>query len=461
MSGHRVDGRDVVHAHIVDGDGPVATLVRDAGAIITAVDEHIVEVLGWRPDELIGLPSTTFIHPEDQPSAVTAWMAMLTETGSAQTWCGRYRAPDGSWRWIETVNENRLHDDPAVVRTTMRRVAIDRVNVEEELRARKQLLSRLSDALPVGLVQIDADRLVTFTNDRLHAIVGVGSAATLDALLAGIAADDRALLEGAVAAVLSDEPVDDVELRLERPVARTCLLSLRALTDADGRVNGAIGCLSDVTDRANLRRQLETRATIDPLTQCLNRGATLALLAVVLAQHDGMAPGTAVMFVDLDRFKDINDTHGHAAGDEVLQTAADRLRCATRTTDHIGRLGGDEFLVICPGVETLERSIEMGYRLIEALNQAQPAVGPINASIGVAWTARGRRRRRPRRPGRRRHVRLQACRYQPGHPARRGDRGPADPSRVRRGSASTPRPPSPASRRRRSAASSSGDDAPR
>ena len=370
-------------------DSPPVVLTRDAAAIITHVDEGIVDMLGWTPEQLVGLPSTSFIHPEDQPSAIAAWMEMVTEPGAVRVWRGRYRAADGSWRWVETVNENHLDDPEEVVRTSMTRVTVEQVGIEEELRARKQLLSRLSDALPVGLVQIDARRTITFTNDQLHAIVGAPPAATIDALLAGVVADDQPLLDAALTAVLADQSVDDVELRLEAPARRVCLLSLRALTDGDGNVSGAIGCISDVTDRVNLRRELEIRASIDRLTSCLNRAASIELLDITLARHDGNGPGTAVVYIDLDQFKPINDFLGHAVGDRLLVTAAERLRAAVRGVDRVGRLGGDEFLVICPGVESAARALEVGERLAGVLD-VEVDIGPdvvrLKASIGVAWT---------------------------------------------------------------------------
>ncbi len=78
-------------------------LTRNAGGIITYVGDRIIEMLGWTPEELVGLPSTKFIHPEDQPSAIAAWMEMITEPGSVGVWRGRYRAADGAWKWVETV----------------------------------------------------------------------------------------------------------------------------------------------------------------------------------------------------------------------------------------------------------------------------------------------------------------------------------------------------------------------
>ena len=370
-------------------DLPPVIFTRDAAAIITYVDESIVDMLGWTPEQLVGLPSTNFLHPEDQPSGIAAWMEMITEPGAVRVWRGRYRAADGSWRWVETVNENHLDDPEEVVRTSMTRVTVEQVGIEEELRARKQLLSRLSDALPVGLVQIDARRTITFTNDQLHAIVGAPPAATIDALLAGVVADDQPLLDAALTAVLADQSVDDVELRLEAPARRVCLLSLRALTDGDGNVSGAIGCISDVTDRVNLRRELEIRASIDRLTSCLNRAASIELLDITLARHDGNGPGTAVVYIDLDQFKPINDFLGHAVGDRLLVTAAERLRAAVRGVDRVGRLGGDEFLVICPGVESAARALEIGERLAGVLD-VEVDIGPdvvrLKASVGVAWT---------------------------------------------------------------------------
>jgi diguanylate cyclase (GGDEF)-like protein/PAS domain S-box-containing protein len=370
-------------------DSPVVTLTRDAGAIITYVDESIVDMLGWTADQLVGLPSTKFIHPEDRHSAIDAWMEMLTEPGSVRVWRGRYRASDGSWKWVETVNENRLNEPEAIVRSSMKRVSVEEVGVEEELRARTQLLSLLSDALPVGLVQIDSGRNVTFTNDRFHTIVGGPQAATIDALLSGVVPEDKPLLDAALAAVLADEPVDDIEFTLVVPIRRVCLLSLRTLTDIEGTVTGAIGCLSDMTDRANLRRELEIRASVDTLTSCLNRAATIELLTMTVAGHDGTGPGTAVVYIDLDHFKAVNDAHGHAAGDRLLVTAAGRLRATVRSVDKVGRVGGDELLVVCPNVESAAQALEIGQRLAVVLDGPVDlgcGIVDLKASVGVAWT---------------------------------------------------------------------------
>jgi diguanylate cyclase (GGDEF)-like protein/PAS domain S-box-containing protein len=373
-------------------------MARDGSGIITSIEPSIVELLGWLPEQMVGSPSTRFIHPEDQGLAVATWMAMITSPGTPHVWRGRYQDVHGAWIWVETSN---VLEDPekSSVSTSMRRATNEQAGVEEERRAREQFLSRLSDALPVGVFQFDATGRVTFTNDRLHKIVGMVPAATIDAQLSTVVAEDRPVLVAALAAVLADQPVDDVEIRLHPGPAeaaqpggeRACLLSLRPLTDSNGVVSGAVGCLSDETDRAQLRRQLEVKATVDELTSCLNRAATLELLRAVAAALDPAGTGNALVFLDLDEFKSVNDRFGHAAGDLLLVAAADRIRSAVRDRDRVGRVGGDEFLVICPRVQTADQAVMIAERISAAITttvDVGPDVVELRASIGVAWTDR-------------------------------------------------------------------------
>jgi diguanylate cyclase (GGDEF)-like protein/PAS domain S-box-containing protein len=378
-------------------DALTVGMTRDTAGVITSVDEGIVEMLGWRPEQMAGSPSTKFIHPQDQASAISTWMAMITSPGTTHVWRGRYQTVDGAWAWVETVN--RLEDaGEALVHTSMSRVTGEQASVEEALRAREQLLSRLSDALPVGVFQIDVRGYITFTNERLHMIAGHVPAATIEAQMSSVVAEDRAVLEEALAAVLADQLVDDIEIRFRIPVPdtpqggdaqRVCLLSLRALTDVAGVVTGAVGCLSDVTEHVQLRRELEVRASVDELTSCLNRAASVELLARVTAAPNAAGEGNALIFIDLDRFKSVNDRFGHAAGDRLLVAAADRLRGAVRDRDDIGRLGGDEFLVICPHVSSAAEAVTIAERIAESMTATVDigsATVELQASVGVSWS---------------------------------------------------------------------------
>jgi len=162
-------------------------------------------------------------------------------------------------------------------------------------------------------------------------------------------------------------------------------MSLRALLRPSGEVSGAITRVLDVTDSARARQELERRATFDTLTQCHNRSSVLATLERELAREDSSSTG--VVYVDLDEFKPVNDTLGHAAGDELLVLVAERLRHASRDSDVVGRLGGDEFLVVLRDIPGPEMAMRAADRISEALCGAfelSCATAELRASIGVA-----------------------------------------------------------------------------
>lgn len=379
-----------------DPPGVIVHMTRSALGVISSVDASCYDLLGWRPEQMVETSSTTFIHPDDQANAIAAWVMMIDSPDGAGLWRGRYQSAWGTWVWVETVNRYGGPDNP-IVTTSMTAVTSEQISMEERLYARGQLLSRLSDALPVGVFQVNLAGHVTFTNDRLHTIVGVGLRATIAEQLSAIVDEDRPPFEAALLTAFADRPVEDVELRLRLPAGdggsatdeeRVCLMGLRTLTDSTGVVSGAVGCLSDVTEAAQLRRELEVRASVDALTSCLNRAATLELVGRTVTAPGGRQ-GNAVVFIDLDRFKAVNDDLGHAAGDRLLVEVADRLRSTLRDGDHVGRFGGDEFLVICPGVDSAEQAKEIAERIVTVLTSTVDLGScpvQLRASVGVAWT---------------------------------------------------------------------------
>jgi diguanylate cyclase (GGDEF)-like protein len=167
---------------------------------------------------------------------------------------------------------------------------------------------------------------------------------------------------------------------------RVCAVSLVALGDREG-APGALLSLTDVTDSARAREELTARATYDVLTGCHNRASTMAVLE--RAVREGPA---AVVFVDLDRLKPVNDTLGHDAGDELLALTASRLATVLRREDIVGRIGGDEFLVVCRGLGSPDSALAMGHRVREALTAPAVIAGQpvdVSAGIGVAWAQPG------------------------------------------------------------------------
>ena len=382
--------------HPEDSPFLAVQMTRDATGVITSIDESITDLLGWRPEELLGSPSTTLIHPADQPGAVAVWVDMIKNPGATRTWRGRYKTAQGSWKWVETENRCRDGEIAPVVVSSMKAVGPEASSLEEQLQAREHLLTQLSDALPVGVFQVDLEGQVTLTNQNFHLIVGVALRETFAEQMATVYLDDWPNLESALAKAFAQESVDGVVVRVHVPTAaapplseeRVCLLSLRPLTDGTGVVSGAVGCLSDVTEQAALHQELELRASVDELTSCLNRATTIELLDRTTNASPEVR-GRAVIFVDLDGLKVVNDQFGHAAGDQLLVAAADHIRNVMRDGDFVGRIGGDEFLAICPRVVSATRAMEIAQRVSTALTTSID-IGDdsieLRASIGVVWT---------------------------------------------------------------------------
>jgi diguanylate cyclase (GGDEF)-like protein len=228
------------------------------------------------------------------------------------------------------------------------------------------------------------------SNARAGQILGRCDCHSLAELFAGVATDDLVALDEAWSRVLDQDADATVEVGVHHPRRHglRVRLTLRPLTD-DAGVTGAIACIDDITEPSRLRAQLEIRATYDALTGCLNRASVLAELEQALAEGRDEGTGTAAVFVDLDGFKSVNDTRGHAAGDALLQEIAQQLGAGARRGDVVGRVGGDEFLVVGRGVTSADQAVVIARRLADALAariDPQPGHSAV-ASIGVAWAA--------------------------------------------------------------------------
>ena len=146
--------------------------------------------------------------------------------------------------------------------------------------------------------------------------------------------------------------------------------------------------LHDITLRKQLEKEVAQLAFFDPLTQLANRRLFNDRLGQVLTRARRTQSAMALLFIDLDKFKPINDAHGHEVGDWVLQSVARRILACLRASDTAARVGGDEFLVLLPDIQTSNDAIALAEKLRQALEQ--PYVTPAglsmraSASIGIA-----------------------------------------------------------------------------
>ncbi|HEY2215991.1 MAG TPA: PAS domain S-box protein, partial [Solirubrobacteraceae bacterium] len=340
-----------------------ATLLEDEGAKVIECDEAFTQMFGYTPEELIGQSVLDQIHPDDQGRAVEGWLTTLS-TRRDQLTRLRRRRKDGSWVWVDTTLHNYLN------RGDRNYVLVELIDVSAEMAAQEalaeseELLRRLTDAMPIGLMQVDTERNAVYYNSQLLQILRAGGenheggeeapetsrsaqdpdgpSPSADSLLATLTHEGRAAYDTALDRVLDEGLDEDVEVDIvpRNGEWRRALLSVRALRPASGDTSGAIISVLDVTDSARAHAELQRRATFDALTGCYNRGSIIDMLQRELDRDDSSITG--VVYIDLNRFKPVNDRFGHAAGDELLALVAERLRALTRRGDGVGRLGGDE-----------------------------------------------------------------------------------------------------------------------
>lgn len=258
------------------------------------------------------------------------------------------------------------------------------------LRAANQRLSSHMDNSPLAVLEMDQALRLLHCSERAIQLMGWESASPPHGsyLFDVLRTTDQHLGQALERLQQGQEAQNRVEACLLRADGSQVHAEWfnSALTDAQGRVTSLMSLVQDVSDRVQVARHQEYVANHDALTGLYNRAAFHEQLgrALVAAQPGG---GVALLFIDLDGFKRVNDEQGHHAGDEVLRIVAQRLSAAVREGDTVARLGGDEFLVMLDRNLTPEEPQRIGRRIIEALNRPMAIEGHslrVGASIGVA-----------------------------------------------------------------------------
>jgi diguanylate cyclase (GGDEF)-like protein/PAS domain S-box-containing protein len=254
----------------------------------------------------------------------------------------------------------------------------------------------LLEALPDAIVVTDGERIV-FANAHLHALAGYEpgalEGAPLDLLVPDASREAHRRAVAAFHAAPSTRPMGAGRPTMCRHADGSTLpvdISLAALP-----MHGwIVAVVRDDRDRRNSEAELFHRATHDPLTGLANRAMLEDRLALAVERHrrhPRRGRRLVVLFVDLDRFKAVNDAHGHAAGDDVLVVAAETLRSAFRPGDTVARVGGDEFVVVCEELREDEIALvaDRVVRLVAEAVQATPwaRARQVTASVGVAYVA--------------------------------------------------------------------------
>jgi diguanylate cyclase (GGDEF)-like protein len=210
--------------------------------------------------------------------------------------------------------------------------------------------------------------------------------------IAFYAPESRPVIERAVLRAIEFGEPFDVELEIITAKGNHRWVSATGKVDLDNGIKKTIsGTFQDITERRQAQEKITQMAYHDALTGLPNRVLFSDRLGIALAQARRNQKNVAVTMLDLDNFKDINDTLGHDVGDLILKAAAERLSAALRKSDTVARFGGDEFVLILPDLNGIEAAIQVAQKIVDSFNKPfliDTHQLIVTTSIGIAVYAR-------------------------------------------------------------------------
>ncbi|MBD1810802.1 EAL domain-containing protein [Microcoleus vaginatus DQ-U2] len=361
-----------------------AIVIMDAGdsdisdPTIIYANEAFTQMTGYLSEEIIGKTPSCLRGPESDPTQVAKIRRTFSRREALRLELINYRK-DGSTYWVE-LNSVPIADTSGNVThwVSVQRDITDRKRMEQAFFEEKELAQVTLQSIGDGVITTDADGCISTLNPVAETLTGWSTLEAKGLPLASVLriVDETtrrpteniaeiALCEGRIVdqghnSLLIDR--NNTEFAIDH-----CVAPIHA---SSGEIVGAVVVFRDVTQVRTQARQLTWQATHDPLTQLVNRREFEYQLEHALHGAQGYGQEHVMLYLDLDRFKIVNDTCGHAAGDELLRQVSQLFKSNIRKTDILARLGGDEFAVLlysCPVerglnvAETLLRSIQ-GFR---------------------------------------------------------------------------------------------------
>jgi diguanylate cyclase (GGDEF)-like protein/PAS domain S-box-containing protein len=380
---------------------PVVTYIQEpelgkvATYTVAYMSPRVEEVLGYPPRKFMDDPEfwNELVHPDDL-EGVVAEDARTDETGEPFRMEYRMFARDGRTVWVrdEAVLIRDQKGEPLYWQGIFTDIT-ERKEAEEALLRSEVSLTEAQRMAHLGNWEWDLRTDQLYWSDEVFRICGFEPqqfVPTPERLFEIVHPDDRQLLKEKIDSALSENKTYDFEHRIVRPDGEVRVVHRRGqvIRNEKGEPLKMVGTVHDVTERKVLEEQLEHQALHDPLTNLANRTLFLDRLEHALAQATRREGNVAVMFMDLDDFKIINDSLGHEAGDQLLREIAGRLQACLRPGDTIGRLSGDEFAVLLEDIRNVNEATQIAERIEEELRapiDLKVRDVLVTASIGIAF----------------------------------------------------------------------------
>ncbi len=353
-------------------------------------NQRFLDNTGYTSRDILGANSLFMVHPDDRKHVKTCSQAMMMRGAAVPPYEYRVVTKKGDILWyMGTVTSIEYKYLPAILGCQMD-ISLQK-HVEDALKQSEERSRTIIDSITDAYYEVDLKGNLLLFNDAFLKLFGYRHEE-----MQGIPYNryvDKKRADAAFRAFSqvfrTGRPLNKMEWEIinKNGEARQVELSVSLARDSEGSPTGFRGIMSDITSRRRAEESIRRQAFHDSLTNLANRILFNDRLAMAIKRAKRAQKKVAVMVLDLDHFKEINDRWGHAAGDVLLKEAADRLADQVRDTDTVGRQGGDEFSIAISSLNSAEEARQIARKIVAnfskpfRLNNVQVLV---TASLGIA-----------------------------------------------------------------------------
>ena len=376
-------------------------LITDEQFNVIFINPAIKEIVGHSPQDILTHRLLPVVHPDDL-SEYQEKLHSLRKDGSGSVFFRhRIQHKDGHWVWLETRGYNMLHDNAINGLVFSTQDISARLSAERKLEDEHALLRAVLDQNPSMIYATDIEGRFTISNRSFQRRLGYASEdelrgkTTYDVMLTQVSEAQKPTAYKLAAesyrqdlsVIESGEPLRGMEIQglWKRNVHRWYRTNKYPLHDSQGNPIGILNTTRDITESKEYESKLRYQAHHDPLTGLPNRRYLLEKVAESIASKPQSPDDYAMLFCDLDFFKNVNDTHGHEFGDKCLKELSKRLLSQLCNSDFVARFGGDEFVIFVKS--DLFCATIKAQALLHALTAPlilDEVVVKVGASIGIA-----------------------------------------------------------------------------
>ncbi len=368
-------------------NSPLAIVVEESDHTIISCNPAFEKLFGYNQEEAAGKDLDQIITTPDKETEAASYTQMVLQ-GETIHKVSRRRCKDGSLVWVEIYGVPVIVGDHQVGVFAIYNDITERRQYESALQAAKERAEQLYRVVPSAIFTVDENQIVTSINAKAAEITGFSPEEVIGKPCT-VFSGGQCLQSCGMYREDIPKPIIGAEGSIinKQGEKRTIRKNAELLRDSQGNVVGGIESFDDITERKRDEEYLSFIATHDPLTVLPNRSFFYELLRQALERAKITNRHVAVMFLDLDGFKSINDSYGHAEGDMLLKAVAIRLKSYLRKSDTVARIGGDEFTFIFQDIDYPDEASIIAQKILAALSapiEVNRHSLKITASIGIS-----------------------------------------------------------------------------